>query len=148
MQLYPVKKCFAENIIQGWISLHKELGRAKPVPPEKVEIQTLQTRKCHLGLAGSEGSKASSRAHFTAENVQTISDVEILKVKKPMDGLCAKGALIPKVNYALVKTALQIVPEEPADGGFLLGSYKYLRYVAVSVGELRIIWRYPEKGMI
>lgn len=123
MQLYPVKKCFAENIVQGWISLHKELGRAKPIPPEKVEIQTLQTRKHHLGLAGSESSRASSQTHFTAENVQTTSDVEILKVKEPMNGLCAKGTLISKVNYALVKAALQTVPEELADGGFLLGSY-------------------------
>lgn len=73
-------------------------------------------------MAGSEGSRASSRTHFTAENVQTTSDVEILKVQEPMNGLCAKGALIPKVNYALVKAALQIVPEELADAGFLLGS--------------------------
>lgn len=42
-------------------------------------------KKCHLGLAGSEGSRASSRTHFTAENVQTTSDVEMLKVKEPMD---------------------------------------------------------------
>lgn len=65
-----------------------------------------------------------------------------------MDGSCAKGALIPKVNYALVKAALQTMPEECADGGFLFGSYKYLGYLAVSVEELRIIWKYPEKGMI
>lgn len=49
MQLYPVKKCFAENIVQGWISLHKELGIAKPVPPEKVEIQTLQEVSSRFG---------------------------------------------------------------------------------------------------
>lgn len=87
-----------------------------------MEIQTSQTRKCHLALAGSEGSRASSRLHFTAENVQTTRDVEILKVKEPMDGSCAKGALIPEGNYALMKAALQTVPEELADGGFLLGS--------------------------
>lgn len=124
MQLYPVKRCFAENIVQGWTSLHKELGRVKPVPPEKVQIQTLQTRKCHLALAGSGGSRASSGTHFSAEtSLQTTSDVEILKVKEPVDGSCAKGVLIPKVNYALVKAALQTVPEEFADGGFWLGSY-------------------------
>lgn len=93
----------------------QELGRAKPVPPEKVEMQTLQTRKCHLGLAGGEGSpRASSRTHFTAENVQTTSDVEIVKVKEPMNSLDAKGTLIPKANYALVKAALQTAPEELA----------------------------------
>lgn len=71
----------------------QELGRAKPVPPEKVEMQT---RKRHLGLAGGEGSlRASSRTHFTAENVQTTSDVEIFKVKEPMNSLDAKGTLIP-----------------------------------------------------
>lgn len=143
MQLYPVKKCFAENIVQGWISLHKELGRAKPVPPEKVEIQTLQIRKYHLGLAGSEGSKASCRTHFTAENVQTTSDVEILKVKKPMDDLCVKGALIPKVNYALVKAALQTVPEE-------LGSYKYLGVFGSQCGGaenyMEIAWKRRDLG--
>lgn len=48
---------------------------------------------------------------------------EILEVKEPMNGLCAKGALNPKVNYTLVKAALQTVPEQLADGGFLLGSY-------------------------
>lgn len=74
----------------------QELGRAKPVPPEKVEMQTLQTRKRHLGLSGGEGSpRASSRTHFTAENVQTTSDVEIFKVKEPMNSLGAKGTLIP-----------------------------------------------------
>lgn len=46
--------------------------------------------------------------------------------------MCAKGALIPKVNYALVEAALQTVPEELADSGFLLGS---LGYFAVSVEE-------------
>lgn len=74
-------------------------------------------------MGGSEGSRAPSRTHFTAENVQTTSDVEILEVKEPMNGLCAKGALNPKVNYALVKAALQTVPEQLADWGFLLGSY-------------------------
>lgn len=134
MQLHPVKKCIAENIVQGWISLHKELGRVKPVPPEKVEMQTLQTWRCHLALSGSEGSRASSGTHFTAENVQTTSDVEILKVKEPMYGSCAKGALIPKVNYALVKAALQTVPEELDGGGFLLGSYS-------TWGILQSVWR-------
>lgn len=129
-----VKTCFAENIVQGWISLHKELGRAKPVPPEKMEMQTLQTRKYHVALGRSEGSRASSRTHFTAENVQTTSDVEILKVKEPINGLCAKGALNPKVHYALVKAALQTVPEELADGGFLLGSYS-------AWGILQSVWK-------
>lgn len=60
----------------------QELGRAKPVPPEKVEMHTLQTGKCHPGLAGGESSpRASSRTHFTAENVQTMGGVEIFKVK-------------------------------------------------------------------
>lgn len=88
-----------------------------------MEIQTLQTRKCHVALGGSEGSRASSRTPFTAENVQTTSDVEILKVKELVNGLYAKGALNPKVNYAFIKAVLQTVPEPLADGGFLLGSY-------------------------
>lgn len=70
---------------------------------------TLQTRKCHLGLAGGEGSpRALSRTHFTAENVQTTSNVEIFKVKEPVTSLDAKGTLVPKANYALVKAALQM----------------------------------------
>lgn len=100
----------------------------------EVEIQTLQTRKCHVALGGSEGSRASSGTHFTAENVQTTSDVKILKVKEPMNGLCAWSALNPKVNYALVKAALQTVPEQLADGGFLLGSYS-------TWGILQSVWK-------
>lgn len=151
MQLHPVRKCFAENIFRGWMSLHKELGRVKPVPPEKVEVQTLQTRKCHLALEGREGSRTSSGTHFTAENVQTTSDIEILKVKELMDSSCAKGALIPKVNYALLKAALQTVPGELADGWFLTWLLQYLGYFCSQCGgqvdELGIVWKYPEKLM-
>lgn len=126
------------------MSLHKELGMAKHVPPEKVEIQTLQTRKCHLGLAGSEGSRASSGTHFTAENVQTTSDVEILKVKEPMN-VCV---LIPKVNYALVKAALQTVPEELADSGFLVPAVlgMFCSQCRGRMQELGITQKYPQKG--
>lgn len=73
----------------------------------------MQTRKCHLGLAGGESSpSASSRTHFTAENVQATSDAEIFKVKEPMYSLDANGTLIPKADYGLVKAALQTAPED------------------------------------
>lgn len=78
-------------------------------------MQTLQTKKCHLGLAGGVGSpRALSRTHFAAENVQTTSDVEVFKTKDPVSNLDAKGTLIRKANYALVKAALQTAPEELA----------------------------------
>lgn len=67
-------------------------------------------------MAGGEGSpRASSRTHFTAENLQTTSDVEIVKVKESVNSLDAKDDTpILKANYALVKAALQTVPEELA----------------------------------
>lgn len=69
----------------------QELGRAKSLPSENMEKQTLQTRKCHLGLANGEGSpRVSSRSHFTVENVQSTSDVEI-SIKEPLHSLDAKG---------------------------------------------------------
>lgn len=128
-----------------------DITAQRAVPPEKVEIQTLQTRKSHVALGGSEGSRASSRTHFTAENVQTTSDVEILKVKEPINSFCAKGALNPKVHYALVKAALQTVSEELADGGFLLGSYStwgILQSVWKNSGGAEITWKYPKKGRV
>lgn len=67
-----------------------------------------------------------------------------------MDGSCAKGALIPEVNYALVRAALQTVPEELADGGFLFGSAVLGVFCSQCGGrmeELGIVWKYPEKGM-
>lgn len=80
-------------------------------------------------------TRASSRTHFTAENVQTTNDIEMLKVKEPVNGLCAKGALVLKVNYAPVKAALQTVPEELADSGFLTWFLQNLGYFAVNVEE-------------
>lgn len=67
-------------------------------------------------MAGAEGSpRASSRTHFTAENLQPTSDVEIFKVKESVNSLDAKDdTLILKANYALVKAVLQTVPEELA----------------------------------
>lgn len=62
-----------------------------------------------------EGSpRASSRTCFTADSVQAIGDVEILKVKEPVNSADAKGTPIPKSDHFLVRAVLQTAPEDLA----------------------------------
>lgn len=66
-------------------------------------------------MAGDEGNpRASSRTYCTADNAQAIGDVEIPKVKEPVNSLDAKGTPIPKSGCALVRAVLQTAPEHLA----------------------------------